>query len=397
MTQMLTKEQLPELDYAVLNRELDKTKTKVFLGSNAAFLGPLMCSLEFIWSTDVPTAATNGLAIKWNPYYFHFLSPAGRRSILVHELWHVGLMHMLRRGTRNPEVWNYACDTVLDNMMDLEGYLIDGTLFPPELFPPGSETFKNHVKYGTMAAEEIYDDMAKSSSPPPAGGMGMDLIEPSTGDSSVQHQVINAVVSAVHAAKLAGAGNIPGSIETTLSKFLQPKIDWNKALYNFFNELGDFDFSWARPNRRYADMYLPSMREEYNGLSHVVYYEDVSCSITDADALRFNSEFKYVHDQFRPEKMTMVQFDTQIQKEDVFLKDDEFEEVKIVGRGGTSLECVREHIIKHTPSAVVVFSDLQCLPMAPLPPSLAHIPIIWIALNNTGAQVSQGTLFHLRE
>jgi predicted metal-dependent peptidase len=397
MTTMLTKEQLPELDYAVLNRELDKTKTKVFLGSNAAFLGPLMCSLEFIWSTDVPTAATNGVYVKWNPYYFHFLTPAGRQSILVHELWHVGLMHMLRRGTRNMEVWNYACDTVLDNMMDLEGYVIDETLFPPELFPPGSQTFKAHVKYGTKAAEEIYDDMAKSSTPPPAGGMGMDLIEPSPGDSTIQHQVINAVISAVHAAKLAGAGNLPGDLETTIKKFLQPKIDWDKALFGFFNELGGQDYSWARPNRRYQDMYLPSLREEYDALSHIIYYEDVSGSISEADAIRFNSEFKYVHDYFRPEKMTMVQFDTRIQKEDVFLKDDEFLEIKIVGRGGTSLHCVHEHIVKHKPSAVVVFSDLQCEPMAPLPPDLAHVPIIWIALNNRGAHVNQGKIVHLHE
>ena len=395
MTTMLTSQQLPELDYAVLNRQLDKTKTQVFLGSNAAFLGPLMCSVEFIWSTDVATAATNGVYIKWNPYYFYFLCKRGRVSILVHELWHVALMHMLRRGTRDPEIWNAACDTVLDNMMDLEGYLIDSTLFPPELFPP-SNTLLAHVKYGTKAAEEIYDEMIKGPNPPPQSGLGSDLIESKPGDNSIQHQVINMVVSAVHAAKLVG-GNVPGDVETVLSKFLQPKIDWDKALFAFFNELGGQDFSWSRPNRRYPDIYLPSMRDEYNALSHVIYYEDVSGSISDADALRFNSEFKYVHDQFRPEKMTMVQFDTRIRKEDVFLANDEFEEVKIVGRGGTSLECVREHIVKNAPTAVVVFSDLRCSPMAPLPPSLGQIPIIWIALNNTGAKVNQGKIVHLHE
>lgn len=65
---------LPELDYLRLDRDLDRTKTRVFLGKNAAFLGPLMCSLEFKWDTTIETAATNGLMIKWNPYYFHFLS-----------------------------------------------------------------------------------------------------------------------------------------------------------------------------------------------------------------------------------------------------------------------------------------------------------------------------------
>lgn len=312
-------------------------------------------------------------------------------------------MHMFRRGDRHQKVWNYACDTILDNMMDLDGYLIDSSLFPPELFPPGSETFKNHAKYGTLSAEEIYDDMMKDPPPPPMGGggagggsgsnkgIGQDLIE----GEAIQHQVINVVVAAAHSAKL--AGNLPGNVETILNKFLAPKIDWKTALYRFFNDLGGSDYSWSRPNRRYQNVYLPSIQEQYEGLEHVIYYEDVSGSITDEDALRFNSEFKHVHDYFQPEKMTMVQFDTRIQKEDVFLKDDPFEEVKIVGRGGTSLICVRDHIIKHQPTAVVVFSDLHCHPMEPLPSHLRNIPIIWIALNNRSAVVPHGTIVHLKE
>jgi hypothetical protein len=94
--------------------------------------------------------------------------------------------------------------------------------------------------------------------------------------------------------------------------------------------------------------------------------------------------------------MTFAQFDTMIQKVDVFMKDDPFEEVKIVGRGGTSLVCVRDYIIKENPTAVVIFSDLDCTPMEPLPQGL-DIPIIWVALNNKDAKVPCGQLVHLHE
>lgn len=143
-------------------------------------------------------------------------------------------------------------------------------------------------------------------------------------------------------------------------------------------------------------IYLPSLQEEYDGLAHIAYFLDVSGSVQDGDILRFHSEFKYVKEHFQPEKMTMIQFDTRITKEDVFLKEDPFEETHIIGRGGTDLHCVREWIIEHQPTAVVVFSDLECAPMAPLPAGM-NIPIIWIALNNTGAKVNMGTLVHLRE
>ncbi|TIN00998.1 MAG: hypothetical protein E5Y34_11115 [Mesorhizobium sp.] len=390
-------QQRPELDFALLDRELDRAKTAVFLGKHAAFLGTLMCSVNFMWSEDIDTACTNGIYLKWNPYYFHFLSPKGRQSIIVHELWHVGLMHMLRRGNRDPKIWNAACDTVLDNMMDLDGYCVDSTLFPPELFPP-STTFVNHALYGTMPAEEIYDLMVKNAVPPPPNmGLGMDLIAPDPGSAqAIQHQVVNNVVGAAHSAALSGAGNLPGEIQVTLNKFLSPKIAWESVLYRFFNELANQDYSWSRPNRRYSDMYLPSLVDDVGGLDHLVQFQDVSGSITDGDSIRFNSEFKYVKERFEPEKMTFIQFDTKIQKIDVFLKDDPFDEIKIVGRGGTDLRCVRDWIIANKPTAVVIFSDLECNPMEPLPAD-ADVPIIWIALNNHKATVNMGTLVHLNE
>lgn len=398
-----------ELDYARLDREFDRTKTRVFLGKNAAFLGPLMCSMNFSWVEDIETACTNGVTLWWNPRFFLSLPPETRETILMHELWHPARLDMLRRGARDPKIWNYAADISINNGLIREGYSFKG--FKPWF----------NFKYEGWVTEDIYDDLVRIQDENTVtidgdvGGMmpwnipwlinpdtgkadESDLVEPEETDiaGALQHTILNNVVSAAHQAKLSG-GDLPGDVETTLKRFLQPKIDWDKALFQFFNELGGLDYSWARPNRRYQDMYLPALLEEYNGLSHVIYYEDVSGSISDGDAIRFNSEFKYVHDYFKPEKMTMVQFDTRIQKEDVFLKDDEFEEIKIVGRGGTSLVCVREHIIKNEPTAVVIFSDLQCDSMEALPQGLQHIPIIWIALNNRKAVVPHGTIFHLHE
>jgi predicted metal-dependent peptidase len=389
----------PDLDYGRLDRELDRTKTRVFLGKSAAFLGPLMCSMNFSWTEDIQTACTDGTIIWWNPRFFLEMPPEVRETVLLHELWHPAYLHMVRRGTRDPQWWNYAADIVINNVLDDEGYSF-GTFKP----------WMDH-KYDGWTTEDVYDDLIRQrdevqlSIPPQwivniitGQGDPTDLIEPGDPDTkkAIEHTVLNNVVSAVHSATLSGgAGNMPGEVETTLKRFLAPKIDWDKALFSFFNDLGSQDYSWARPNRRYQDVYLPSLQEDFNGLSHVIYYEDVSGSISDGDAIRFNSEFKYVHDHFQPEKMTMVQFDTKIQKEDVFLKDDDFNEVKIVGRGGTSLVCVRDHIMEHQPTAVVIFSDMQCTPMEPLPQNLQNIPIIWIALNNRSAKVPHGTIFHL--
>lgn len=395
-----------DLDYDKLDRELDKVKTKVFLGKSAAFLGSLMCSLNFAWTSDIKTACTNGTSLYWNPYWFQQLPFETRLTVLVHELWHVALLHMLRRGDRDPKVWNYACDIAINNMLKAEGYSFVGT--DPWLEP----------KYGEQPAEEIYDDMRGQPLITmegltiwghEEGGIGdeEDILDPGENpDGTIDEKaaaigefpIINQVVHASHTAKMAGEpGSVPGEVESVLKRFLSPKLPWETLLMNFFNEISDFDYSWARPNRRYQDVYLPSLVESDNGLEHLIYYLDVSGSVSDGEVLRFNSEVKYIKDQFKPQKLTLVLFDTIIQREYVFLEEDPFEEVVIVGRGGTCLRCVREHMIQHKPTAAVVFSDMCCAPMEPLPAGVS-INTIWVGVNAyKGAQVPFGKLIHIKE
>lgn len=385
---------MPELDYRMLDRELDRVKTKVFLGKNAAFLGPLMCSMNFIWSQDIETAATDGINLLWNPHFFLSLAPEVRQTILLHELWHPGFLHMVRRGNRDPKIWNYAADIVINNMLDDEGYSFTGL-----------NPWLDH-QYDGWVTEDIYDDLITKDSqmtlPPP---QWVNPISGKADDSDIiedrvtgNHTIINNVVAATHSANISGQGygNIPGEIELTLKQFLSPKLPWEQILYNFFNELQNQDYSWRKPSRRYRDMYLPGMVDDDGGLDHIAYFLDVSGSISDAEITRFHSEFKYVKERFEPQKMTMLQFDTRITSEKVFEKEDPFEETHVVGRGGTNLAPVREWIIENEPTAVVIFSDLWCPPMEPLPRGM-DIPIIWIALNNKNAEVNMGQLVHLTE
>ncbi|RWB40496.1 MAG: hypothetical protein EOQ44_25500 [Mesorhizobium sp.] len=407
--------QLPDdIDYYALDRMFDKTKSKVFLGKSAAFLGSIMCSMNFSWVNDIETACTDGINLWWNPYFYLAMPEETRATILVHELKHPARLDMLRRGTRDPELWNYAADIVINNELIRDGYSFKG--FKPWF----------NFDYEGWITEDIYDDLyakqqiliqqmagpaAFNGGPLPSIVPSPWLINPQTnkwdkaGDlvepdptninSALAHKVLNTVVAASHQAGLAGE-QLPGEVEVTLKRFLQPKLPWETILFNFFNELAKVDYSWARPNRRYQDIYLPSLQDEDGGLDHIAYFLDVSGSISDGDIIRFHSEFKYVKEHFEPEKMTMLQFDTIIQKTEVFLKEDPFEETHVIGRGGTSLQPVRQWIIDNKPTAVVVFSDLQCTPMEALPPGV-NVPIIWVALNAAGAKVNQGQLVHLRE
>lgn len=394
---------LEDLDLYELQRLLDVTKSMVFSGKGSAFYGPLLSYLNFTWVDDIPTAATNGLALMWNPHWFLKLEPKVRYTVLMHELDHVARLHMVRTGPRDPLIWNYTCDIRINNDLYNAGYSFKN------VSPWMDHSFD---KKELAAEEDIYDaliamlpddleELKKSlvdswgAGNIPGGVPDMISGEPDANQTITAQDVVSAVISSVHQAKLSNkAGDIPGTVEKILKQFLAPVVPWETVFYRFFQELLEHDHTWARPRRRTLEIaYLPTEFEDAGRLEHLIYYEDVSGSITDAQVIRFNSELKYVWDTLKPKKMTVVQFDTVIQNEFVLNEGDEFEEVKIVGRGGTCLICVREHMMKHKPTAAVIFSDLGCEPMEPLD---FDVPTIWVAISNTKTPIPFGTRVNIR-
>lgn len=376
-----------------LNRELDKVKAKVFIGSSSAFLGSTMCSLNFSWNETIPTACTNGLNLLFNPEFFIGLVPDSRKTVLVHELWHVARMHSIRRGDRDPKNWNYACDIRINNDLENEGFSFEGIEW----------AWKDQSvdRDGILCEEQIYDLLMQGKIRKPTTGSwgdqsGQGDIEEAVEITNiVKQQIINAVAQAVQQATLAGqAGTIPGGIKTTMDSFLAPIIPWTSALYQFFTELDEENYSYKHMNRRYLPlgMTMPGKYKDESKLADLAYFIDVSGSITDEQVLRCNSEIKYIQQEIKPGKLTVIQFDTKIQNIRVFNEDDPFDKIEIIGRGGTCLRCVKKYIDKHNPTAVVIFSDLECDPMVK---PKNDIPIIWIVLSNHGFKPTFGKVIKI--
>lgn len=378
-----------EIDATRLDHLLDKTKSEVFIGNNAAFLGSLMGNLNFIWDDETATASIGNNELRWNPKWFESLIKETRRTVLIHELWHPALLHMLRRGHRDPKIWNYACDIYINNKLEDEGYSFVGV-----------EWAWKDQQYKGMAEEDIYDMLVQGSIQIPSMGSWGDV---DTGEGDLdgemtdvdKHTAINNVVRAVQQAKMSNqAGKIPGHVQEIINRFLTPKINWKSMLMNFFTDLIEEDYSWRRPNRRHEDIYLPSINKEEGRLDHLIYFLDVSGSVSSKDILRFNSEVKFIKDTLNPVKLTLVQFDTRITGETVFNEGDSFEELVVTGRGGTSYVPVKRYIEKHNPTAAIIFTDLDCEPM--VPPS-THTPIIWVAVNARNHPVKCGKVIHIKE
>lgn len=343
-------------------KALDRCKASLFMHSNAAFYGSLLCALQVVWNADIPTACVDGTTIEWNPDWFDELSPDARKTVLMHEVNHVARLHLLRAAGKDSSIWNYACDFRINNDLHAERYSFDG--IEDACRDPSYD--HDHI----ASEEEIYEQLMKSAVPNQPVPLSGDMVD--MGKSAQAQQVVNAVAQAVQAAQSVG-GNVPGTVKEYLNRFTNPTVPWEAVLWDFFTSLKDPEINWSRPNRRFQDIYLPSSQDSNNGLQHLMYFLDTSGSVSTEEIVRFNSEVRYIVEVLQPELLTLVQFDTQIQHVSVYEQGDLFEGLDVVGRGGTSLSCVSAYIRERQPTAAIIFSDLECSPMAD-----PEIPVIWV-------------------
>lgn len=364
-----------------LDRLLQRTKGQLFFSKTCSgLLGSLLCKVAFEWSTEFPTAAISPKKLYWNPDFFLSLDEQTRVTVLAHELYHNARMHSLRRGNRCPDIWNIAGDHVINIDLHDNGFYMGG-------FP-----YVMDFKYRGWSTEDVYDDLIAPGKPQPQRGadpLGGDVMD-FNGTEEDKADAIADVISATASARMSNQpGSIPGETSLVLEKFLNPVLPWWTLLFNFFNELTNQEYSYAKPNRRYEDPLLRGLTGR-NGLDHLIYYVDVSGSVSDQDILRMNSEVKFIWDELEPQRLTLVTFDKKIRDIYEFEDEDEFEKIQVKGRGGTDLEEVFKHMREQAPSAAVIFTDLYVgIPENP------QVPIVWAVYNNPDAQVPFGRLVHV--
>lgn len=364
-----------------LEEAWDKLTVAVFTGSNRAFYGSLLCSLKIQWDSSIPTAMVNpSLGLKWNPEFFLSLVPETRKFVLMHELEHVARLHELRKGTREHKRWNMACDYEINLAQVQDGLTYTGT----------SPLISND--YLGMTAEEIYDLLPED---PEGSSWGNDEMDMEEGEATPEQLtgILNTVVKATQAAKVQGCStNKTTAIEQLLSTFLAPKVDWNKVLRAYMTDKLAKRITWKKPNRRHEDIFLPARVRKDDALREITFYLDTSGSVSDKQIQIFASEVRHIHKHYLPKKLNIVFFDTDICKETTYTRTSNIKDMSIIGRGGTDLRCVHEHMLKTKPDIAVVLSDLQCDVMDTVPCT----DVLWVVFDNPHATVNQGKTCHVK-
>ena len=327
---------------------LNRAKIQLMTHDNSAFFTTVLFNLVHIWDNSVGTAATNGKYIKYNIPFFMALDAEERLFLLLHETLHVVFMHMLRRGERDPRIWNIAADYVINALLISLGYKMPKMgLYEPE--------------YAEMSVDAIYEILINKKKEELEEVPWEDLIDASEDfeeSKAIEEEITEILVRAAIASKIAEdkPGTIPGEVQIFLDNLLTPKLPWHRILRRDMTSLAKHGYSFRRPNRRYLpDHYLPSPYNE--SLINVAAAIDASGSVSDYDFSTIVTETVSIFKTVKPKKMTLIQFDTDIKEVSNLHSINDLRNVKFNGRGGTEIGPVLKWAATNKPQLLLIFTD----------------------------------------
>jgi len=324
------------------------------------------------------------------------------------------LDHIGRRGNRDKDIFNMACDYVINYSIVEEkiGTMPEMGLYDEkytsemtaeevyEILKKNSVTIKmpldDHLDLGNDSSDDDNEDpidrSGKDKKKKKGKGQGEDDSEDEDGKpggkgkgngggkgksvsvtvmgkdgppklseeelQKIRNEMKAAIISA---AQSVGAGNLPLGVRRMISELVEPKLDWRTLLDAHIRSQVKDDYTFQRLSRRTwgTGAIMPAQ----NFIDRVECWcaIDASGSTTDEMVTEFLSEVKGIMEQFRDFKIGILCFDTEVYN--VYeLTPENFDDVynyKIKGGGGTIFSAVFEFFKREgiEPNRLAFFTD----------------------------------------
>ena len=342
---------------------LNKIKIQILMKNT--FFSTIMLSLKISITESVETARTDGITLYFNPEYLLGLTIEESVGLMLHELEHVALQHMIRKEGKNHKKWNYATDYAINNELHNSGYkLPEGGLIDHDL--------------DDIAAEKIYKIIPDPDENKKTPGIGDDLTTPKD-PAQVSQQIKQTVVQAKQASQRnpKPGEHIPDSIKREIELITNPAVPWQILLQNYMNDHIKEGESWKRPNRRFApDMYLPTNQSP--SIKNLTVAIDTSCSITDENFNTCMSEIEYVRSVFDLDRLRLICTDTKVRSDIEISQGSSLLDQEMRGGGYTDFRNIFKKLKNDKPTILIFFTDMEVYFNFPIP----GFKVLWINIYN---------------
>ena len=243
-------------------------------------------------------------------------------------------------------------------------------------------------KYSGWTWAEVYRDLERQceGERPQPQSWGGDISAPKDADGNdaspeqikqITAEINGRLLQAASAAK--AVGKLPGDIAEVVERLRKPKVNFADVLLRFIGGEQPDDYSYRKPNKHAwheQGVYLPTLQND--GVGDIAMLFDCSGSMSTPELEQGLSEVKALVEDFAPRSVTVVQFDSNVQKVDTFENGDFVSKIEFTGRGGTRVEPAFKYLdregIAH--DQIIVFTDMGIHDFPDIAPD---VPVLWVS------------------
>lgn len=194
---------------------------------HSPFFATLALFAQIIPTQAYRTAATDGRDIYVNTQFWHSLTVSERLGVMAHEVLHAALLHVSRRGQRDPLLWNIAADIVVNGII-----LAEDSFALPE----------GHLRSQSLehlSVEEVYHKLkVQPGLQKQLHLLFSDLIEPEWGLSPDGYAALEqywkqALQQGRTLLDMVGYGTVPAGLLREMTHLSPAQLDWRAYLWRF--------------------------------------------------------------------------------------------------------------------------------------------------------------------
>ena len=348
------------------------------------FWAALVLSLPMVADKTIETAATDGQRIFFCEAFIESLDLAVVLFVIAHEAAHVMFLHALRRGTRDPMLWNIACDHAINLLLQKCGFTVWVKACCDK-------------KYDGMSAEQIYDKLVEEAkaggrmsdgkyqpAPGETDGIGGDLIyvprDPAAA-REIEQGVKAMTVQAATQARM--CGQLPQAIAQAVEGIVNPPKRWQDIYRAYCRQPAADLENWTRRNRRYSHVVLPG-KFNYR-MGEQVWIGDSSGSMCYGNVFaQMGAELTEIAEQLKPTRTRIIWADdTECGLQQLF---EPGERIVLTpqGGGGTDMRKPLKYVERYNPLVVTLFTDCD----TPWPRSVPY-PLVVASITNKKAPIGR--------
>jgi predicted metal-dependent peptidase len=368
------------------------------------FFAALSRKLEKVSTNTVPTAGVkfNEERCRFEMYYnpqflaeLHEKDPQFVKGVLLHEFYHIVLLHVT---TRLPsggmtKKWNIATDLAINSELSNfepdygspSGYIMVSSMLPADMavipsvgqfakFPPclSADEYMNLLpdakedeqeSNNSEAGDEQDDNKDSSSNSGDSSGNGFDD-HSDWGDSDgtdekrkiAEERLKESIKEAFVEAQSKGFGSVSQPMRRVIKDAITPRVNWRSVLRSFVkaSQRANKTSTIKRLNRRYAYIH-PGRKAQRQ--AKIAVSIDQSGSVSDSMLIAFYSELEKLA---QLAEFTIVPFDTEVSTEHIHVwKKGERHQKERYMYGGTDFNAPTKWVNENSFDGHIVLTDME--------------------------------------